>query len=85
MASYCRSPVGIIVCFFNLIHAISSLGSDNQTTLSIGSLLDDDAWHDVSISHANKDISLSVDRVTVHKIAIDDFSQLNLDKFVSID
>lgn len=70
---------------FHLTNDIPSLGSDDQTILSVGSLLDDDVWHDISISHEDKDISLSVDRITVHKNASGDFSKLNLDKFVSID
>lgn len=59
------------------------IGSCDQTTLSVGSLLDDDVWHDISISHENRVISLSVDRVSVHKNASGDYFKLNLDKFVS--
>jgi len=54
------------------------LGGDLLDTISAGSLLDDNLWHDVFISRRGKDLIFSVDRVVVkHRIG-GDFSRLNL-------
>ncbi|KAH8349298.1 hypothetical protein KR067_002660, partial [Drosophila pandora] len=44
-----------------------NLGSKIMTSLSVGSLLDDNVWHDVVISRNQRDIIFSVDRVIVRE------------------
>ncbi|KAK7575553.1 hypothetical protein V9T40_011839 [Parthenolecanium corni] len=81
---YSRGTLGdylALQIYDNKMELNINLGSCDQTTLSVGSLLDDDVWHDISISHENRVISLSVDRVSVHKNASGDYFKLNLDKF----
>uniref|UniRef100_A0A8D8V989 Neurexin-4 n=2 Tax=Cacopsylla melanoneura TaxID=428564 RepID=A0A8D8V989_9HEMI len=56
------------------------LGSGVMTSLSVGSLLDDNIWHDVVISRTKKDITLSVDRVLIHGLIKGEFSRLNLNR-----
>ncbi|KAI5723877.1 hypothetical protein M8J76_012129 [Diaphorina citri] len=56
------------------------LGSGVMTSLSVGSLLDDNIWHDVVISRNKKDIILSVDRVLIHGLIKGEFSRLNLNR-----
>lgn len=38
------------------------------TTLKVGSLLDDNLWHDVSIHRNQSDITFSVDRVLIQQV-----------------
>lgn len=59
------------------------LGSGIMTTLSVGSLLDDNVWHDVVISRNRRDIIFSVDRVIVQGRIKGEFSRLNLNRGVS--
>lgn len=59
------------------------LGSGIMTTLSVGSLLDDNVWHDVILSRIRRDIVLSVDRVVVQGRVKGEFSKLNLNRAVS--
>lgn len=59
------------------------LGSGIMTTLSVGSLLDDNVWHDVVISRNRRDILFSVDRVNVQGRIRGEFSRLNLNRAVS--
>ena len=60
-----------------LIYTID-LGGNNLDSISAGSLLDDNLWHDVFVSRRGKELTFSVDRVVVrHKIR-SDFSRLNL-------
>ena len=59
------------------------LGSKIMTTLSVGSLLDDNVWHDVVISRNRRDILFSVDRVIVERKLQQDFTKLNLNRAVS--
>lgn len=60
------------------------LGSGIMTTLSVGSLLDDNVWHDVVVSRNRRDILFSVDRVIVQGRIKGEFSRLNLNRAVSI-
>lgn len=54
-----------------------------MTSLSVGSLLDDNIWHDVVISRNRRDIMFSVDRVIVEKRIKGVFDKLNLNRAVS--
>lgn len=54
------------------------------TSLSVGSLLDDNLWHDVVISRNRRDIIFSVDRVVVEGRIKGEFMKLNLNQGVSI-
>ncbi|XP_062540681.1 neurexin-4 isoform X1 [Armigeres subalbatus] len=56
------------------------LGSKIMTSLSVGSLLDDNIWHDVVISRNRRDIMFSVDRVIVEKKIKGEFDKLNLNR-----
>ncbi|XP_076259208.1 neurexin-4 isoform X1 [Rhynchophorus ferrugineus] len=56
------------------------LGSNMVTSLSVGSLLDDNIWHDVVISRNRRDILFSVDRVVVQERIKGDFQRLNLNR-----
>ena len=55
-----------------------------MTSLSVGSLLDDNIWHDVVISRNRKDIMFSVDRVLIRGRIKGEFYRLNLNRGVSI-
>ncbi|CAM6031990.1 unnamed protein product, partial [Sphagnum compactum] len=57
-----------------------NLGSNIPTTLSVGSLLDDNIWHDVIISRNRRDIIFSVDRVVVSGRVKGEFDRLNLNR-----
>lgn len=59
------------------------LGSGLMTSLSVGSLLDDNVWHDVVISRNRRDIIFSVDRVIVQSKLKSEFNRLNLNRGVS--
>lgn len=59
------------------------LGSGLMTTLMVGSLLDDNVWHDVVISRNRRDIIFSVDRVQVQGKLKAEFNRLNLNRGVS--
>lgn len=54
------------------------LGGNILDSISAGSLLDDNLWHDVFISRRGKDLIFSVDRVIVKHKLKSDFSRLNL-------
>ncbi|XP_041970280.1 neurexin-4 isoform X2 [Aricia agestis] len=56
------------------------LGSGVSTSLSVGSLLDDNIWHDVVISRNRRDLIFSVDRVVVRGRIKGEFSRLNLNR-----
>lgn len=60
------------------------LGSRIMTSLSVGSLLDDNVWHDVVISRNRRDIIFSVDRVIVQGRLKAEFNRLNLNRAVSM-
>lgn len=61
-----------------------NLGSGIVTSLSVGSLLDDNIWHDVVISRNRRDILFSVDRVVVKGRIKGEFTRLNLNRGVNI-
>lgn len=61
------------------------VGSGVMTSLSVGSLLDDNIWHDVVISRNRRDIVFSVDRVMIQGKIKGEFSRLNLNRAVSND
>lgn len=61
-----------------------NLGSGIMTTLSVGSLLDDNIWHDVVLSRNRRDIIFTVDRVMVQGRIKGEFDKLNLNRGVSI-
>lgn len=56
------------------------LGARLMTSLSVGSLLDDNVWHDVVLSRNRRDIIFSVDRVIVRGKMKGEFSRLNLNR-----
>ncbi|XP_060526188.1 neurexin-4 isoform X1 [Cylas formicarius] len=60
------------------------LGSNMVTSLSVGSLLDDNIWHDVVISRNKRDILFSVDRVVVQEKIKGEFNRLNLNREIYI-
>ncbi|KOB71646.1 Uncharacterized protein OBRU01_10999, partial [Operophtera brumata] len=60
------------------------LGSGQSTSLSVGSLLDDNIWHDVVLSRNRRDIIFSVDRVIVRERIKGEFSRLNLNRAIYI-
>lgn len=61
-----------------------NLGSNIPTTLQVGSLLDDNIWHDVIVSRNRRDIIFSVDRVVVQGRVKGEFDRLNLNRGVSV-
>ena len=58
------------------------LGSGIPTSFSIGSLLDDNMWHDVIIFRNRKNIVFSVDRVYVRGRIKGEFQRLDLNRAV---
>ncbi|XP_012266909.1 neurexin-4 isoform X2 [Athalia rosae] len=56
------------------------LGSGVMTSLSVGSLLDDNMWHDVVISRNRRTISFSVDRVLIKGRIKGEFHRLDLNR-----
>lgn len=59
------------------------LGSGIMSSFSVGSLLDDNMWHDVLISRNRKNISFSVDRVLIKGRIKGEFHRLDLNRAVS--
>lgn len=51
-----------------------------KSSFSVGSLLDDNVWHDVVISRNRRDILFSVDRVVVDGKIKGDFDKLDLNR-----
>lgn len=51
-----------------------------MTSTSVGSLLDDNIWHDVVISRNRRDLVFSVDRVVTRARLKGEFSRLNLNR-----
>ncbi|XP_063218125.1 neurexin-4 [Bacillus rossius redtenbacheri] len=56
------------------------LGAGIMTSLSVGSLLDDNVWHDAVISRNRRDIVFSVDRVMIHGRIKGEFVRLDLNR-----
>nr|CAD7258922.1 unnamed protein product [Timema shepardi] len=59
---------------------LSIIGAGIMTSLSVGSLLDDNIWHDVVISRNRRDIVFSVDRVVIRGRVKGEFYRLNLNR-----
>jgi len=59
------------------------LGSGIMTSLSVGSLLDDNMWHDVVFFRNRKNISFTVDRVLIQGKVRGQFHRLDLNQQVS--
>ncbi|KAK7074570.1 putative band 4.1 ues' binding motif, partial [Halocaridina rubra] len=57
-----------------------NLGSDIMTSLSVGSLLDDNAWHDVEIRREKRNVTFLVDRVRIDDVIRGDFERLDLNR-----
>lgn len=55
-----------------------------MSSFSVGSLLDDNVWHDVVISRNRRDILFSVDRVVVDGKIKGDFDKLDLNRMLYI-
>ena len=55
-----------------------------ETSLTLGSLLDDNVFHEVMISRNRRDIVLSVDRVTIRDRIRGEFNKLDLDQALFI-
>lgn len=60
------------------------LGSGITTTMSVGSLLDDNMWHDVVIYRNRRNVAFSVDRVLVKSKIEGEFHRLDLNRAVSL-
>ena len=62
------------------------LGNHRQeeTSMVLGSLLDDNLYHEVMISRERRDVILSVDRVRIRDRIKGDFHKLNLDRYLYI-
>uniref|UniRef100_T1JED8 Neurexin-4 n=1 Tax=Strigamia maritima TaxID=126957 RepID=T1JED8_STRMM len=56
------------------------LGAKLMTSISVGSLLDDNLWHDVLITRNRRDLTFTVDRVLVKRQIRGDFTQLDLNR-----
>ncbi|KAG8190720.1 hypothetical protein JTE90_024856 [Oedothorax gibbosus] len=59
-------------------------GEGVVTSISVGSLLDDNMWHDVYISRKSRDITFSVDRVVLPAKIRGDFSKLDLKREIHV-
>jgi len=57
-----------------------NLGHREETSMALGSLLDDNLFHEVMISRERRDVILSVDRVRIRDRIKGDFHKLNLDR-----
>ena len=64
----------------NKMYLHINLGMEHVTTLKVGSLLDNDLWHDVVIHRNRHDIEFSVDRVRIKDEIQGSFSRLDLDR-----
>lgn len=56
------------------------LGSGITTSLSVGSLLDDNLWHDVRFFRNKRDVVFTVDRVMIRDKVKGDYAQLDLNR-----
>lgn len=54
-----------------------------MTSLSVGSLLDDNIWHEVIIMRNKLEVVFSVDRVTIEGRIKGEFERLDLNREVS--
>lgn len=60
------------------------LGSGLLTSLSVGSLLDDNLWHDVRIFRNKREVVFTVDRVMIRDKVKGDYAQLDLNRNIYI-
>jgi contactin associated protein-like 2 len=51
-----------------------------ETSMALGSLLDDNTFHEVAISREKRELVLSVDRVRIREKISGDFLKMNLDR-----
>ena len=61
-----------------------NLGHKEETSMALGSLLDDNLFHEIMISRERRDVILSVDRVRIRDRIKGDFHKLNLDRHLYI-
>ena len=61
-----------------------NLGHSEETSMALGSLLDDNLFHEIMISRERRDVVLSVDRVRIRDRIKGDFHKLNLDRTLYI-
>nr|CAG4643694.1 EOG090X00DN [Lepidurus arcticus] len=57
-----------------------NIGSGLMTSMTVGSLLDDNLWHDVMIVRNRRDVIFTVDRVMIKDKIKGDYAQLDLDR-----
>ena len=55
-----------------------------MTSLSVGSLLDDNLWHDVRIVRNRREVIFTVDRVMIRERVKGDYAQLDLNHYLYI-
>lgn len=72
----------IMVFSYFLQLYITAIGANVMTSVTAGSLLDDNLWHDVTINRFLNQVSFTVDRVEVKELIKGDFQQMDLDKIV---
>ena len=68
----------------NLGHVPGKSHTDLETSMALGSLLDDNIFHEVYLSRERRDVILSVDRVKIRDRIKGDFVKLNLDRQIYI-
>ncbi|KAG1681270.1 Neurexin-4 [Nymphon striatum] len=67
-----------------LVLSVQLGGSGFITSLSVGSLLDDNFWHDVVIQRNGKHLTFSVDTFVVKETMLTDYRYLNLNREIYI-
>lgn len=60
------------------------IGKDKETSLTLGSLLDDNVFHEVFIERDRRSLNLSVDRVMIRDRIEGEFHKLDLDRVLYI-
>jgi len=84
---YCYLEV-LIWHLHSLFETVCSIGTtadtSGDTTIQLGSLLDDGQWHDVEVTRKEQNLSLTVDRLTMKNVTNGDFYQLDLDRRVTV-
>ena len=64
----------------NLTKVFFVKGSGIPTSLSVGSLLDDNLWHDVVYQRRKRDVYFAVDRVAIQRRITGEFLRLDLNQ-----
>ena len=76
----------VLICHLHSLTLAGCTGTtadtSGDTTIQLGSLLDDGQWHDVEVTRKEQDLSLTVDRLTMTNVTNGDFYQLDLDRKV---